>query len=77
MKQIMMLLVGCACLSSGCKPGLLPSQTEAHQLAAPAKVRAWVRGSGGELVEQKIQLQAGDYCASARAMDTVPLGEFK
>jgi hypothetical protein len=62
----------------GCKPGLLPSQSEAHQLSAPAKVKAWIRHPDGSLVEQKIQLQAGDYCASARAMDdTVHIGVFK
>lgn len=69
MKKIATLLAACAFSLVGCKPGLLPSPREAHKLAAPAKVKAWVRHPNGGLVEQKIQLQAGDYCASARAMD--------
>jgi hypothetical protein len=77
MKMIVTLLAGCAFLSAGCKPGLLPSPTEAHRLAAPAKVKAWVRAPDGSLVEEKIQLQAGDYCASGRAMDAVPVGKFQ
>jgi hypothetical protein len=69
MKMTVVLLAGCVFSLAGCKPGLLPSPTEAHRLAAPAKVKVWARHPNGGLVEQKIQLQAGDFCASARAMD--------
>lgn len=77
MRMIVMPLVACVCLFAGCKPGLLPSQTEAHRLAADTEADVWVRRPDGKLEKVRVKFQPGDYCASARAMDTVPSGEFK
>jgi hypothetical protein len=77
MRMIVMALVACVCLSTGCKPSLLPSQEEAHRLAANADVDVWVRRPDGKLEKVRVKFQPGDYCATAKAMDTVPSGEFK
>jgi hypothetical protein len=59
----------CALLLTGCKPTLLPSPTVAHKLAEPAEVRALVRRPDGTLEVQRLRFEAGDYCATARALD--------
>ena len=70
MLETVVLLGAFASLSTGCRT-VVPSPTEAHRLAQPAKLKVYVRLPDGSLAEERVQFQPGDYCATAQAINAV------